>query len=460
MFNNVPVRHSTEFKGQTLSLETGLLSPQATSAVLGKAGETTVLVNVVVGRPKEVDYLPVQVIYEERYYASGKFRNSLFMKREGKPTDNAVLIGRMIDRSLRSLFKDSIRNDIQIIVNLLSIDEINKPDLLAVMAASSALMLAGISPDWGKFDAGAKEEGKNVKDFTVIFDLSTQKYALLTDSQKQNFSPNNILGNYSCSRYVQIGEKTVLPSVIVLQNMEGQEVADLEFMSSDEIIKSLASKPDVGENASQFAFRRSASLAIKNGLDFSSFANVYEASLEFEPQTPLFKGPVSSVRVGLVKKDYGKILLDNYSPVLEKISNPQELSPLMPQLIKAASSLDWSDPADKKALEEVTRLLGKVSPQSAIQFKTNLMQGQMTPKQDHTDWEEKYDYVINPTYKESENSRMDLVVSGTDGSICMVECGADIVPEEIIAKGLDLVTSEIAVLNRFQNEFVAKVKNS
>jgi polyribonucleotide nucleotidyltransferase len=142
MFNSVPVRHSINYQGQNLTLETGLLALQATSSVVATIGETTVMANVVIGKPSLGDYFPLQVIYEEKLYASGKIKGSRFIKREGRPSDNAVLTGRAVDRSLRSLFDDSLRNEVQVIITVLSLDETNPPDTLSVLAASAALTLA------------------------------------------------------------------------------------------------------------------------------------------------------------------------------------------------------------------------------------------------------------------------------------------------------------------------------
>lgn len=142
MFSSVPIRHQTNFNGQTLTLETGLLAQQATSNVIISLGETTVMASVVIGKVSPMDYFPLQVIYEERLYASGKIKGSRFIKREGRPSDNAILTGRMVDRSLRSLFDSHIRNEIQVIITVLSVDEINPPDVLAVLASSAALKIA------------------------------------------------------------------------------------------------------------------------------------------------------------------------------------------------------------------------------------------------------------------------------------------------------------------------------
>jgi polyribonucleotide nucleotidyltransferase len=154
MFLSVPISHEILYHNQKLRLETGLLALQATASVVASIGETTVMANVVVGSPRGGDFFPLQVIYEEKMYASGKISGSRFIKREGRPSERSVLTGRMVDRSLRSLFDSHIRSEVQVIITVLSIDEINQPDTLAVLAASSALSLCGFkfkSEDLPKF---------------------------------------------------------------------------------------------------------------------------------------------------------------------------------------------------------------------------------------------------------------------------------------------------------------------
>lgn len=146
-FQAVPLRHSIDFQNQKLTLETGLLAQQATASVVATIGETTVMANVVVGKVDlNLDYFPLQIVYEEKMYASGKIRGSRFEKREGKPSDNAVLAGRAVDRSLRSLFNENFRNSVQVVITILSVDEVNSPDTLAILAGSAALSLA--TPDF------------------------------------------------------------------------------------------------------------------------------------------------------------------------------------------------------------------------------------------------------------------------------------------------------------------------
>lgn len=131
-----------KFGEKDLCIETGQLAPQAKGAVVASLGETVVLATVVVSEePKEgVDFFPMLVDYEERLYAAGKISGSRWIKREGRPSDEAVLAARLIDRPLRPLFPKDYRNDVQIIVTVLSYDGQHDPDILAIIASSAALL--------------------------------------------------------------------------------------------------------------------------------------------------------------------------------------------------------------------------------------------------------------------------------------------------------------------------------
>ena len=134
----------TDFCGRKLGLEVNRVGFRTTSSVLVTYGDTVVLGSVVVGnKPVMQDFFPLSIDYEEKYYASGKISSSKFIKREGKPSDNAVLIGRLIDRPIRPLFPKGYRQEIQVVATVLSMDPSFRPDVIAMIAASSALMLAG-----------------------------------------------------------------------------------------------------------------------------------------------------------------------------------------------------------------------------------------------------------------------------------------------------------------------------
>lgn len=132
--------------GRILEIETGLLAGQANGAVTVRYGETIVLATAVMSKKASriSGYFPLMVDFEERYYAAGKIKGSRFIKREGRPSDDAVLSGRAVDRTVRPLFNHRMRNDVQVIVTVLSYDGVNDPDTLAIVAASTALAISNI----------------------------------------------------------------------------------------------------------------------------------------------------------------------------------------------------------------------------------------------------------------------------------------------------------------------------
>ena len=134
----------TELCGRPLSIEVNRVGFRTTGSVLVRYGDTVVLGSAQVGsRPVQLDYFPLSIDYEERFYAAGKISGSRFIKREGRPSDEAVLIGRLIDRPIRPLFPKGYRQEVQVVATVLSMDPDFRPDVVAMIAASSALMLTG-----------------------------------------------------------------------------------------------------------------------------------------------------------------------------------------------------------------------------------------------------------------------------------------------------------------------------
>lgn len=141
-------KFKVDFGGRELTLESGQLAQQANGSIVATYGGTTVLATCVMGKEAiNADYMPLMVNYEERLYAAGKIKGSRFIKREGRATDEAILTGRMIDRCLRPLFDSRIRNDIQVVVTVLSFDKENDPDVPALVASSVALLVSNIPWD-------------------------------------------------------------------------------------------------------------------------------------------------------------------------------------------------------------------------------------------------------------------------------------------------------------------------
>ncbi len=137
---------STEFAGRTLSFEVSKVGGQADAAVIGKYGDTVVLATVVMGKEDKagMDYFPLTVNYEEKFYAAGKILGSRFMRREGKSSDEAVLSGRLIDRTIRPLFNSAMRREVQVVVTILQIDEVNDPDFIGLLTASMYLTISRV----------------------------------------------------------------------------------------------------------------------------------------------------------------------------------------------------------------------------------------------------------------------------------------------------------------------------
>lgn len=139
---------STDWLGRKLTLEVNRVGFRTTSSVLATYGDTVVLASVVVSKkPVVQDFFPLSIDYEEKYYAAGKISGSKFIKREGKPADEAILVGRLIDRPIRPLFPKGYRQEIQVVTTVLSMDPSFRPDCVAMLAASSALMNAGVPFD-------------------------------------------------------------------------------------------------------------------------------------------------------------------------------------------------------------------------------------------------------------------------------------------------------------------------
>ena len=121
---------SLQIGGRILEIETGLLAGQANGAVTVRYGDTVVLATAVMSKDasKISGYFPLMVDFEERYYAAGKIKGSRFIKREGRPSDDAILSGRVVDRTIRPLFNPRMRNEVQVIITVLSYDGENDPD--------------------------------------------------------------------------------------------------------------------------------------------------------------------------------------------------------------------------------------------------------------------------------------------------------------------------------------------
>ena len=135
---------SRKVSHETLTLETGKLAQQANGSVLLRFGDCVILTTATMSKPREgIDFFPLTIEFEERLYARGKIPGSFF-RREGRPSSHGTLIARMTDRPIRPLFPEGFRNEVQVVVTPLSIDQETPLEVLSILAASTALSISDI----------------------------------------------------------------------------------------------------------------------------------------------------------------------------------------------------------------------------------------------------------------------------------------------------------------------------
>jgi polyribonucleotide nucleotidyltransferase len=198
-------REEVTWGGRTLKFETGRIARQATAAVFAQYGETSVLATVVAAKEAKPgqDFFPLTVNYQEKTYAAGKIPGGFF-KREGRPSEKETLVSRLIDRPIRPLFVQGFKNEVQVIITVLSHDMENDPDIVALVAASAALTLSGV-PFMGPIGAAkvAFLEGAYVLNPTIdqikeskldLVVAGTSDAVLMVESEAKELSEEIMLG--------------------------------------------------------------------------------------------------------------------------------------------------------------------------------------------------------------------------------------------------------------------------
>ena len=217
-------KEELEFGGKKLILETGKIARQADGAVIATCGET-VVISTVVGARKvdpDTDYFPLQVNYQEKYYAAGKIPGGYF-KREARPTESETLISRLIDRPIRPLFPENFRNEVQILPTVLSYDGENEADILSIIASSAALAISGL-PFLGPIAASrvgyignnyvlnpSKEQLKDSKLDLVV--AGTKDAVLMVESEASNLTEKQMLDA------VKFGHEKFVPIIEAIESL-------------------------------------------------------------------------------------------------------------------------------------------------------------------------------------------------------------------------------------------------
>ena len=222
---------SREIAGRTLTIETGKIANQANGSVTVRYGDSVLLVTACVApTPREgVDFLPLTVDFEERLYAAGKIPGSFF-RREGRPTQEAILAARLTDRSLRPLFPKGFRHETQVVITVLSADQENDPDILGIIGASSALCLSEIP-----FQGPISATRMGYLDGQIVVNPT---FAQLDESKLDLV----VAGTKDAMAMVEAGAKEVSEDVIVQAVKWGQEI-NQELIKLQEELIDLAGKP-------------------------------------------------------------------------------------------------------------------------------------------------------------------------------------------------------------------------
>ncbi|MGP8026940.1 MAG: polyribonucleotide nucleotidyltransferase [Acidocella sp.] len=224
-------RKELDWAGKTLILETGKVARQADGAVVASYGDTVVLATVVGAKNAKPgqDFFPLTVNYQEKFYAAGRIPGGFF-KREGRPTERETLVSRLIDRPIRPLFPEGFRNEVQVIVNVLSHDLENDPDIVGLVAASAALTLSGI-PFFGPVGAARVGyiDGQYVLNPTTSqceeskLDLvlaGTVEGVLMVESEASELSEEIMLGAVT---FGHAGFQPVIQAIIELAELAAKE---------------------------------------------------------------------------------------------------------------------------------------------------------------------------------------------------------------------------------------------
>lgn len=221
------VSKEAQIGGRTLKLEVGRFAPQADASILAQYGETMVLVTVVRSEPREdLGYFPLSVDYVERLYAGGRIKGSRWVKREGRPSDEAILTGRLVDRSIRPLFPKNYKESVQVIITVLSVDLENDPDVLSLIATSAALSISEIPWDGpvGAVRIGLKEGVPFVNPIETEKEFSDLD--LIVSATKERVVMIEGAGN-------EIPEKEVLEAIKFAKTEAGKVVDLIEKLKNE-----------------------------------------------------------------------------------------------------------------------------------------------------------------------------------------------------------------------------------
>ncbi|MBU2474761.1 polyribonucleotide nucleotidyltransferase [Patescibacteria group bacterium] len=287
---------SAEWLGRTLTIKTGKLAKQADAAITVQYGDTVVMATVVESKYERdgIDYFPLMVDFEERLYAAGIIKGSRWIKREGRPTDDAILAGRMIDRTVRPLFDDSSRKDVQVILTILSVDQENDHDIVSLIAASAALSISGVKwngPIGGvrvgridnQFVFNPTYEQREKSDLDLIVAGTSKKTIMIeagaNEVKEEDMFKGIVAGQEEIQKAIELIEKVKLSLLPKTQELEEKnKLQSSDEIEADEAKQKIADQANkwLNKNVNKYLFdktywtkkeRKASVQAIKENLD-------------------------------------------------------------------------------------------------------------------------------------------------------------------------------------------------
>lgn len=246
-----------EVGGRKLKIEVGRLAQQASGSVVITYGDTMVLSTITMseGVRDDIDYFPLMVDYQEKLYAAGKIKGSRFIKREGRPSDEAVLNGRVIDRSIRPLFPQHIVNDIQVVCDVLSVDGENDSDIPAIIGASAAIAISDVPVQEiisafrvgkvdGEFVLNPTLEEREKSDLDLTVSITENDKVIMLEGKSNEVSEEDVFG---AVKFAKESNKKVIDLILKAQKEVGKEKKE---MSKPEV------KPEIVEAVKEKAGKR------------------------------------------------------------------------------------------------------------------------------------------------------------------------------------------------------------
>jgi polyribonucleotide nucleotidyltransferase len=309
------MKHTKEFiwDGKKLKVEVGTLAYFADASVRIDFGDTTVLATAVVAdKPRdEVDYLPLLIDYEEKFYASGKISGSRFIKREGKPSEQAVLNARMIDRPIRPLFPKSYRNDIQVVMTVLSYDPTCPPEIPSILAASLALSLTrapfegpvgaarvGLKDD--KFILNPSDETKDELDLDFVV-VGTHDRVMMIEGEAKEVEDKKVIEAIKWAH-------EQLQASLKFQEDFIKEYAKEYKLEKEEIV---VSEPEMHIKITDYIGKElKEAIALKDELERQGKIKDFEAKVLKEFEGSFKQSEIANAFNEMVKKETRKLILE------------------------------------------------------------------------------------------------------------------------------------------------------